>query len=245
LSVVVSIHQPNYLPWLGYFHKMSFSDIFVFLDSVQYSPKTYTNRCYVIFNRSKTRLSIPIQLKHSSATIREVEIDTANFAYKHLETFRHAYGKSPYFKEVIEILKPHYEVGKTNLADFNMGLIKNISAYIKFSPRFIKLSNLQINSKKNRLLIDITQQCGAGLFVSGVGAKKYIEGYEYMYIQNGITLAYQNFVHPEYQQRSRPFISGCSIIDLAFNTGKNGYNILTRQEEPSYECFKKDDRIGL
>jgi len=169
-----------------------------------------------------------------------VEIDTANFAYKHLETFRHAYGKCPYFKEGIEILKPHYEVGRTNLADFNMGLIKNISAYIEFSPRFIKLSDLHIDSKKNRLLIDITQQFGAGLFVSGVGAKKYIEGYEYMYMQNGIKFAYQNFIHSEYPQRRRPFITGCSIIDLMFNTGKSSYNVLTKQEEPSYECFKKD-----
>ncbi len=243
MSVVVSIHQPNYLPWLGYFHKMLYSDFFVFLDSVQYSPKIWTNRCYVKLNRSKTRLSIPVQLKHSSVTIREVDIDTANFAYKHLETFRHAYGKCPYFKEGIEILKAHYEVGKTNLADFNMGLIKDIAAYLGFLPRFINLSDLKVNSKKNQLLVDITKQCGAELFVSGVGAKNYIEGYEYMYNQNGITLAYQNFIHPEYPQGRPPFISGCSIIDLVFNTGKNGYNTLTRQEEPSYECFKKDDRI--
>ena len=152
MPVVVSIHQPNYLPWLGYFHKMSFSEIFVFLDSVQYSPKTYTNRSYVVLNRCKTRLSIPVQLKHSSATIREVKIDTADFAYKHLETFRHAYGKSPYFKEVMEILKPHYEVGQTNLADFNMGLIKSIATYIGLLPRFIKLLDLHINSKKNQFL---------------------------------------------------------------------------------------------
>ena len=201
MPAVVSIHQPNHLPWLGYFHKMSYSDFFVFLDSVQYSPKTFTNRCFVKLNRTKARLSVPVHLEHSRATIREVRIDTAEFAYKHLETFRYAYGKSPYFNEVMEILKPHYELGLTNLADFNIGLIKNIADYLEFFPRFIKLSDLKIQSKKNQLLIDIVKQCEAEVFVSGVGAKKYIEGYEYKYIENGMMLAYQNFIHPEYSQQ--------------------------------------------
>lgn len=237
MPAVVSMHQPNYLPWLGYFHKMSYSDYFVFLDSVQYSPKTYINRCYLKLNKIKTKLIIPVHMEHSSSTICEVMVDTAEFAYKHLETFRHAYGKSPYFEEVMEILKPHYKIGLTNLADFNMGLIKDIADYLGFLPRFVKLSDLEITSKKNQLLIDLAKECEAEIFVSGVGAKKYIKGYEYMYVENGIKLAYQNFVQQKYPQQKGPFISGCSIVDLMFNTGKSSHDVLTSQGEPMYKLF--------
>ena len=237
---VVSIHQPNYLPWLGYFHKMTYSDVFVFLDDVQYTPKTYTNRCVVLQGGQETRLSIPVSMDHWDTPIREVRIDTGKFAAKHLGTLRHGYHQCSAFEEIMAIIGPHFDVGMTNLADFNIGLITALAGYMGLSPRFVRLSDLKIDSSKNRLLADITNAVGGRVFVSGVGAKAYISGHETDYVDAGIGLSYQNFRHPIYRQKSSEFVPGCSGLDLAFNLGQDSTEVLAGIPQPGYRDWQED-----
>ena len=231
---VVSAHQPNYLPWLGYFHKMTYSDVFVFLDDVQYTPKTYTTRCFIRQGQQKVRLSVPASLPRWDAAIREVRIDTATFASRHIESFRHAYGRCHAFDTVMEKLRPTYEVGETSLAEFNIRLITAIAEMIGLGPRFVRQSEFGIGSSKNQLLIDLTRAVDGDIFASGIGAKTYIEGSETAYVTAGARLAYQNFIHPTYCQRKSPFLDGCSILDLVFNHLADANEILTGQAEPPY-----------
>ncbi len=234
MPIVMSAHQPNCLPWLGFFHKMTYSDVFVFLDDVQFTNKTYTNRYYVKFNGNKVRLSVPVLKSKSLRKIREIEIDTRMFSYKHIQTFHHAYGKSIGFDEIFPILLPHFEMGKINLAELNMGLIRALADYMELTPRFIRLSDLGLKSKKNQLLIDIAKKCEVDIFVSGVGARAYISGHEYRYAEKGILLAFQNFIHPVYVQSTGPFLAGCSIVDLLFNTGRLALDHLVSQKQAPY-----------
>ena len=213
---------------------MTYSDVFVFLDDVQFSSKTYTNRYFVKFNGNKVRLSVPILKSESGSEIREIVIDTRMFAYKHIQTLRHAYGKCTGFDEILPILLPHFELGKINLVELNIGLIRALAHYMGLEPRFLRLSDLRLKSKKNQLLIDIAKRCEADIFVSGVGARRYISGHENRYADTGINLAYQNFIHPVYSQSAGPFLAGCSIIDLLFNTGRRGFDLLISQKEAPY-----------
>ncbi len=231
---VVSIHQPNYLPWIGYFHKMTYSDVFVFLDSVQYTPKTYTNRCFVLQGGRQTRLSIPVSTDRWDTPILEVRIDTREFAAKHLETMRHAYGRCGAFAEVMEVLEPHYRIGETNLADFNIGLITALADYMGLSPRFVRLSELSITSAKNELLIDVTKACRGEVFVSGTGGRSFIAPHGDDYAEAGVSLAFQNFIHPSYRQRASNFVPGCSCLDLIFNSGPRSKDVVTGQSERAY-----------
>ncbi|MBI4617560.1 MAG: WbqC family protein [Planctomycetes bacterium] len=231
---VASIHQPNYLPWLGYFHKMTYCDVFVFLDDVQYTPRSYTNRCFLGSNGQKVRLSIPVHQESWDVPIRCVEIDARQFSRKHLEAFRHAYGKCSRYEEVIAVLEPFYRAGEISLAEFNAGLIRALAAFVGLRPRFVNLSELGLTSKKNDLLIDISRKVGADIFVSGVGARKYISGHEARYLANGVRLAYQSFQPPTYRQREPGFVAGLSAVDLVFNHGPTAREILTSQTEPPY-----------
>jgi len=234
MTVVASIHQPNYLPWLGYFHKMTYSDVFVFLDSAQYTKQTYINRCVISQAGKEVRLIIPVSLEKWDAEIRDVRVEPKKFARKHLETLRIAYGKCPHYDSVMAVIKPSYESEPTNLAEFNIGLIEAIAEYLGNQPRFVRLSDLQIGSVKNQLLIDIANKCDANSYVSGVGAKSYIAGNEGAYEKAGIDLSYQNFVHPTYPQPKSLFIKGCSILDLLFNCGAEARKILLQQTDPPY-----------
>ena len=42
--MILTGHQPTYLPWLGLFNKISNSDYFILFDTVQYLPKEWMNR---------------------------------------------------------------------------------------------------------------------------------------------------------------------------------------------------------
>jgi hypothetical protein len=234
MTVVASIHQPNYLPWLGYFHKMTYSDVFVFLDSAQYTKQTYINRCMISQGGNQTRLSIPVSMEKWDASIRDVRIKPSKFARKHLESLRYAYGKCPHYDGVMAAIKPCYEMEATNLADFNMGLIETLVRYLGFQTRFVRLSELNLGTSRNQLLIDIAKACDADEYVSGTGAKAYIEGCEAQYKDAGLRLSYQNFVHPDYRQRHKTFVKGCSILDLLCNHGPEARAILSQQSEPPY-----------
>ncbi|MDA7546256.1 WbqC family protein [Alphaproteobacteria bacterium] len=234
MDKIVSIHQPNYLPWIGYFHKILYSDILVFLDTVQYTPKTYTNRCFILQNGSPVRLSIPVNLDKWEIPIKEVKINTDIFAKKHLKTLEFSYKKAKYYDQIMSIIYPHYQLGKTNLADFNMNIIKDFILFLKIEINFINLSELNLHTKKNQLLIDITKSCKGNIFVSGTGAKGYIKGHEHLYKNESIDLAFQNFNHPSYSQLSKPFIEGMSIIDLLFNHGPQTLKILQDIKKPDF-----------
>ena len=63
VGVRVAIHQPHYLPWLGYLAKWAAADVFVFLDTVQYEKNGWQNR-----NRIKTAagprwLTVPVHAR--------------------------------------------------------------------------------------------------------------------------------------------------------------------------------------
>lgn len=238
MTTVVSIHQPNYLPWLGYFPKMTYSDMFVFLDAVQYSSHTYINRSYVRQGKERVRLSVPVRTERWDGPINEVRFDTRRFARKHLATMRFAYQKSPWFDEIMALLEPHYAVGETNLADFNIGLITSLTAYLSLSLRFFRMSELGISATGNQLLIDVTRACEGDIYVSGIGAKSYIVGHEQCYEQAGLSLAYHRFTHPEYRPMKLPFQPGNSIVDLLFCVGPQAREILTSQDEPSFEFWR-------
>jgi hypothetical protein len=241
MTVIASIHQPNFLPWLGYFHKMTYSDVFVFLDLAQYTKQTYINRCVISQAGKEVRLIIPVSLDKWDAEIRDVRVEPKKFARKHLESLRIAYGKCPHYDSVMAVVRPSYEGDPTNLADFNIGLIQAISGFIGIHPQFVRLSDLHLGSSKNQLLIDIANACDVDAYVSGVGARAYIDGHEHEYEKAGVDLSYQNFEHPTYPQRNNPFIKGCSILDLLFNCGAQALEFLQQQDVPPYLGWQRTD----
>ena len=142
--------------------------------------------------------------------------------------------ETKYFQNIMDIIYPTFKIGKTNLAEFNIILIKSILKYLNVEINLVCLSKLNIFTKKNQLLIDITKACNGDIFVSGTGAKNYISGNELLYKKNNIQLAYQNFNHPYYKQLKEPFTYKMSIVDLLFNYGEESLNILKSVQKPDY-----------
>ena len=237
---VVVAHQPNFLPWLGYFYKMTYADVFVILDEVQYSKGSFTNRVSIRQNNKPSWLTVPVTLPSSKAKISEVAIRPETFVRKHLKTIEQVYGKTPHFEEVFNRIRPHYENAGSSLAELNIGLILEMVDYLGIQCRFVRQSELGIGGRNNEMLADVARSVGGTLYVSGRGARKYMEGEESVYSKQGVAIAYQVFSPPSYTQGGGEFVPGCSIIDVAFHLGKEAISALEPQANPPFEIWTGD-----
>ncbi len=222
-----AIMQPTYLPWMGYFDLMDQSDVFVILDSVQFEKRSWQQRNRIKTPQGELMLSIPVLSKgRFDQDIREVEIDTTkNFQEGHLKAIKYNYAKAKYFNQYIvgleDILLKEYKF----LADFNTEMIVWLKSSLKIPSALLRSSDLDVTGKKAGLLVSICKNLGARRYISPQGAKAYIEGTD-IFQANDIELCYQEFKHPPYTQLFGDFIPYLSVVDLLFNEGEKGLDII-------------------
>lgn len=224
-ELTVAVHQPNFLPWIGYFYKMYHSDIFILGDNVQYIRKGFINRNIIKTPQGAKWLTVPVCQRYQSL-ISDIKIDNRfNWRKKHLRTFEVNYKRTKFFSEFFEVLKNVYNSQEwTSLCDFNISLIKAILSYLMIDKSLIKASNLNVKGERTDLIIDIVKSVRGTIYLSGYGGKKYQN--EQLLEKQEIKLKYYDFVHPVYNQLWGDFIPNCSIIDLLFNYGTESSMII-------------------
>ena len=220
----LSIHQPDFWPWAGLFHKIACSDKFVIFDSVQ-APrgKSWLTRNQILLNGSPTWITLPI-FRASNQKIFDVKINhQVNFRTKHLGTMRQAYAKSPYFCEVFEFVEEIYAEKHELARDLSLSIIKGVCQKLGIKTEFIEIQTLFALSdlselRGNDLILEICKLCQASSYLSGTGCLDFIKPEEFS--KNGITFAFQDFVQLEYAQiGTQDFHPSMSILDLLFNLG--------------------------
>ncbi len=223
--MIVAIHQPNFLPWIGYFYKILKCDTFVFLDNVQYTKNSFINRNKIKTSQGELWLTVPVTFSFGQK-ILEVRINNnSDWRKKHLKTFELNYKKASFFEEIYEMIKNvYYEDDWLYLADLNIALILTISDYLGIKRKFIKASELEAEGKSTELLISIVKKLNGDVYLSGFGGAKYQE--ETAFEESGIKLLYYDFQHPIYKQLWGDFIPNLSVIDLLFNCGKDSVNMV-------------------
>lgn len=224
--MIVSVHQPQYIPWLGYFDKIDKSDAFVFLDNVQYKKREYQNRNRICNRDGWMWLTVPVLTKGKyHQKIIEVKIDdTQKWRRKQLRCIKTYYSKAPYFKEHIDFFESVYMQKWERLIDLNKYIIKYLLEYLGIFTPIYHESEMRVESHSTDRIIEICRKLNADTYLSGNGGKKYLD--EAKFLKAGIKLTYQYFVHPVYQQLHNPFIPFMSIIDLVFRHGKESLGIL-------------------
>jgi hypothetical protein len=225
--MIVSIHQPNYIPWLGFFHKIVQSDVYVSLDIVQFTKNSFQNRNKIKTANGEMWLTVPVLTKNKFGQItNEAEINNSvSWGRGHCRSIRQNYGKAAYFKFFIEFFETVYmDENFTKLVDLNETILKFINKTLGIRSKFIKASSLGVQGQGTELLVEICKTIGADTYLSGSGGKKYLE--EQRFKDEGIQLIYDNFQHPIYDQLFGPFLPNLSIIDLIFNHGSLSFDIL-------------------
>jgi hypothetical protein len=214
----ITIHQPAYLPWLGYFDKIKKSDVFIFLDSVQFEKNSFINRNKIKTANGPIWLTVPVFSKnHFQTSLKYTEINNkANWRRDHFLSIYYNYRKAKRFDECYEKLKLLYEKEYTFLSDLCWSQLLFWLNELKIDTKVIRASDLNIQSKKSDLILDLCKYFEADCYLSGSLGKDYlVEG---DFHKEGIKIEYQNYQHPIYEQLWRVFLPNLSIVDLWMNS---------------------------
>jgi WbqC-like protein family len=228
-GTTVAVHQPNYLPWLGYFHKLAASDVFVYLDTVQF-PR---GQSFGARNRIKTPngvafLTIPTSVpkgRKGKATYREVEFAEPRWRDTHLKTVQMAYAKAPHFDEVFELYRTSLEAGST-LVELNVGLIDEFAGYLGLGTKRVLLSELLPEfGQKTDMIVEVCKAVGADVYLSGSGGgQDYTD--EELLASEGVELRFDKFDPRPYPQLWGDFEPGLSALDALMNCGREARALL-------------------
>ena len=149
----VSIHQPAYLPWLGYFDRIAKSDLFIFLDNVQFEKNSYTNRNIIKGPNGPQWLTIPIKQKgHLHKKLNEIEIATdIDWKSKHLKSIKNCYARTEGFNEKYEKILSLYDANENNLSNLCFTHLLFWLNEINIETPIKRASNLITTEKKSDL----------------------------------------------------------------------------------------------
>ncbi len=224
---VVAVMQPTYLPWMGYFAMMDRADVFVFLDNVQFSRRSWQQRNCIKSADGVQMLTVPVVKKGlRSQLICDTKIDlTQRFAEKHKHAIKRAYAKAPFFSMYSVELMNTLDQKEILLADYNIRLIGWLRTQFEIECRLIRSSELGIEGRKEKLLCHICQELDCDVYLSAVGSNRYLGDAE-AFREAGIAVNYNVFDHPEYQQLHGEFQPYMSAIDLLLNVGDRSIELI-------------------
>jgi len=226
---IIAIHQPNYIPWLGYFYKIYQSDIFVFLDDVQFSNEGMQNYHYIKTPQGSYRLKIPVNSKFGES-INEIKTrDELGWKKKHLKTIEMNYKKTKHFEEVFSDYSSLLLNDYNDLSHLDISIIRHICKKFGISTDFINSSQMNLNTKREEKVLDICSSLNSQIYYSGTGAKAYQN--EENFSKRGIELRYSEFKAFEYPQLWGDFQSNVSVIDYLMNCGYDWEQVIENQEK--------------
>lgn len=228
--MIVAIHQPNYIPWTGFFCKMSHCDVFVSFDTVEFPNNGIIHRNKIRTKDGWDWLTIPIEKKKIGLPLKDVSLPQDNsWKKKHWNAIIANYSKSACFSEFKTFFDEIFHDKEFNtIQELNETIICYVAKSFGIHPKFIRASemDLDFSLRKTDLILNILQNLNCEQYLSGAGGSKQFLEVEKLQ-EHGINLMYSH-VHPvEYAQRWHGFEPFLSSIDLLFNQGgENGRRII-------------------
>jgi hypothetical protein len=229
--MIVAIHQPHFLPWLGYLQRMAQADLFVLLDHVQFERRNYQNRTMIRMNDQARWLSVPVVQRSQKERIVDKEIDNRpdgakGWAADHFSTLRHAYREAGFFGAYAAQFRALFETPWQRLVEMNQAALELLREAFGIRTPLARSSELAVEGARGELLLNICRAVGADTLLAGMGGSR---GYLDVaaFARAGVRVTLHEFRHPEYPQcGAAPFIRGLSSIDLLFNCGPQSRDIL-------------------
>jgi hypothetical protein len=221
----IAIHQANYFPYPGFFHKINQADVFVIQDDIKFVNKI-TNRNKIISSSGYTWINVPIKKGHQSLPIMDVKINN-EIPWKKINFKKvcAGYNKTKFFHLYKDFFENLYKKEWNNIFDLNFETIKQVLIWLNIKTKIVIESELDVSGQHTERLVNVCKKLGADTYISGIGGKKYLD--EKLFEKNKIILKYQNYNPIKYTQHmSKSFIPNLSIIDLLANAGSESGKLL-------------------
>jgi len=223
--MLVAVHQPQYLPWLGYFEKILKADIFVLLDNVQFKKNEWQNR-----NRIKTAqgwqwLTVPVKYKFPQL-INEVTINnTVRWQHKQGQAILTNYKKAPCYHYLDEFFDEIFSYAWQSISQLNIRVVTRLAKILGIHTPIFVVSDLEdFPNDADERLVAITEHFKGDTYFAGIGGRQYMDLIKFR--AKGVDVIFQDYKHPVYGQRFGEFVPYMSVIDLILNHGENSLSIL-------------------
>lgn len=229
--MILAAHQPNFLPWLGFFDKMRKADLFVIVDHVQFERQNFQNRTLIKTPMGPRWLTVPVRQNSRDERIVDKAVDNSRrgrlrWGRKMALTLRRCYQCAPYFHEYGPALAHVFDQTWDQLAPLNLRLIEFCRNALGIRTPILRSSELRLSGSKSDMVLSLCRAVGADAYLSGAGGSR---GYLDLpaFAQAGIRVVWQQFQHPRYVQhpRSASFIERLSALDLIFNCGPRSRDV--------------------
>jgi hypothetical protein len=242
--LILTAHQPVYLPWLGLFHKIAMADLFCYFDIVQYQTKDYNNRNRIKTHSGEIWLSVPVESKqHLEKSVGDIRIVQNGWQRKHFKSIQYAYQKAAYFRDYVAelesiLLGQPYET----LAALNLEILRFLMRSLSIQTPIVKASDCMFQGTKSDLVLDMCLKLKADVYIFGAQGRDYAEVGKFLAAD--VTPYFQNYHHPTYRQLHGAFLPYMSVIDLLFNEGQSSRDILLAGNEAQAAFVAKRGMIG-
>lgn len=229
--MIVTIHQPQYLPWLGYLDKADRADVFILLDDVQFKKNEWQNRNRIRTPQGWQWLTVPV-LHDFGQKINEVKINNkSNWRSAHLKALKLNYGKAPFYKDFIGFFEEAYQKNWERLCDINIYFVEKLVDLLEIKTKIVLSSQYHVSEDPTHRLIDLCKKFDAHSYLSGKDGSKYMDFKKFE--EAHINVLTQDFKHPAYDQlwqsaQVKGFISNLSVVDLLFNHGRESLSIIRK-----------------
>jgi hypothetical protein len=224
-SIILSAHQPVYLPWLGLFHKIALANIFCVFDIVQYQRKDFNNRNKIKTSVGPIWLTVPVKSSgRLDSIITDIEIINDGWHKKHLKSIELNYKKTPYFEQYFYGLKKILDTPYQYLVDLNFDILVYALDVLGIGTKIVKASDYSFAGSKSELVLDMCTQLNADIYIFGEEGKGYADVDAFK--SKGVNPYFQSYNHPIYKQIKGEFKPFMNIFDLIFTEGGNSKDIM-------------------
>ncbi len=221
---LITIHQPNYLPWAGFFHKWMISDAFIILDTVQYHKNEWQNRNRIKTSQGAQWLTVPVTYRFPQ-TIEHVGIAAKPWARKQIAAIEQNYAKAPYLDKYWSELKPIFEQPWQDLCALNVAMIRALGAMLACEAPLLLASEMaKVSDDPTLRLIELSKALDGTAYLSGSEGRNYLQ--QSTFQDANLELYFQQVEAPVYPQLHGDFISHLSVLDVLFHCGDTSKEII-------------------
>ena len=224
--MIVSVHQPQFFPYLGFFHKLARSDVFVALDNVQFLRRGFQNRARIKTQHGADWLTVPVEAKQNT-DISDVTISQSEpWQRRHVNAIRTHYGRAAFFERYAGELTDLIQSPWKSLADLNIATTRWVMTQLGISTSIVLASDLGVHGTSSELLAGLCRAVGGSTYLSGGGGSRYMD--LSVFERAGLAVEWQKFTSPSYEQLFPQvgFVSDLSIIDVLLCCGPDSKTLL-------------------
>lgn len=229
---LVVIHQPDFLPYLGFFHRLLLADLYIVLEQAQFvrgTKDSWTARDKIKTQHGERWITLPVQKAPLGTPICKIRLkQDVDWSRQHMAIYYENYRHAPYYRHILPHLETLYQDPPELLWEFNMRSIEMLAKLLDVERPILYSGRMNPEGKNNHLVADLVKKAGSHRYLSGTGARAYYDSA--VYEQAGIEVVWQSFVHPVYPQQFEGFIPFLSTIDALMNCGIDETRRLLREE---------------